>query len=640
MLEGRVTLLAGAGGSGKTTLAEQLIRHLCNGHQLGSFDLPDQLMIGWCLFLEDIEVMAQDRSLRAAWLGALQEDAWSQRSDSPVRYLFGRDFWMGDLRRELAEARFLQVSPKIVVIDHFRLLIGAQPQGTSPNDWERRNLRALVELGDEFDCHFIVLTHLNKSGKISGTTELINSVDTAYVIEPSPEDPRNYATLVCHKMRMSPETDFALRKSPNGTWQFTDTVWVSENQAMGVARDIVRVLKRDGPKTLSQLLQDNSIGAPRDTVRKALQRSKQRGYITLYRGHWEAVPGRGDELLAQSYADTVHPLTPPSAITPPTLAAVPDIPAPRPPAPDDEDVWDPDQDTDDTGFPALEHLKASIKASRMNPLPVVPKDRRDSLPWTLFTERMGGEPSSSRSRVFERPAPMGGQLLRVDRNGSFPSACSSVPLAPNALAHTGPLESFDGSRAGIFLIDRVVWKDDRVPHPLGRIVELGDGPDWVTTPHMALLMKLAVSGRITMPTIHDSWTGKLNGSLFAHFYKQARAEREKLAPLALPGTPEEAAYKDYKTRVSKALRNLWPKKARSPFWRPDWRVSVVAEAAVRHWLRADEAVRLSEGQIILTRFSNVDEAWFWTPDGRLPLPYKPGTGFGAVKLKRIEDGED
>lgn len=650
MLEGRVTLIAGAGGSGKTTLCEQLIRHLCNGHQLGSLDLPEKLMIGWCLFLEDVEVMAQDRSLRAAWLGALDEDKYSERSDTPVRYLFGRDFWIGDLRRELAEARFLGCPPGVVVIDHLRLLIGSQPAGTSPNDHERKNLRALVDLGDEFDCHFIVLTHLNKSGKVSGTTELINSVDSAYVIEPAPEDPHHYATLACHKMRMSPEVDYALRKTKNGTWEFTTDVWVSENQAMGVARDIIQVLKRDGRMTLSQLITNPQIGAPRETIRKALQRSRQRGYVQLYRGHWEAIPGAGDELLSVSRADIVHPLPTPSAIPAAPLAAVPDMPAPRTPpdgtgqerTPPDEDegVWDPEPEAEDTGFPALDHLKASIKASRMNPLPVIPKDRRGDLPWSLFTERMGGEPSSARSRVFERPTPMGGQLLRVDRNGSFPSACSSVRVAPNALVHTGPMETWDGARAGIFLIDRVVWRDERVPHPLGRIVELGDGPDWITNAHLSLLTKLAVAGRIKMPTILDSWTGRGNGSLFEGFYKQARAEREKLAPLALPGTPEEAEYKAYKTRVSKALRNLWPKKVRSPFWRPDWRVSVVAEAAVRHWIRADEAVQLGKGQIILTRFSNVDEAWFWTPDGRLPAPYKPGTGFGAVKLKRIEDGED
>jgi hypothetical protein len=636
MLEGRVTLIAGAGGSGKTTLCEQLLRHLCNGHRLGSLELPEQLMVGWALFLEDVEVMAQERSLRAAWLGALEEDNKREPSDTPIRYFFGRDFSMYDLLRALQEARFLGVSPGVVVIDHMRLLFGSQPAGTSPNDWERANLRKLVEMGDEFGCHFIVLTHLNKAGKISGTTELVNSVDTAYVVEPSPEDPRHYATLTCLKMRMSPEVDFPLRKTKTGTWEFTDTVWVSENQAIGVARDIIRVLKRDGAKTLSQLMTDNGIGAGREAIRKALQRSKQREWVRLYRGHWEAIPGAGDELLATPRADIACPLPDAPSSSAATLTAVPDIPAPRAvPAAEEDERWDPEPEPEEAGFPALQHLKASIKASRMHPLPVVPLERRSELPWSLMTERMGGEPASGRSRRFERPIPIGGQLLRIDRNGSFPSACSSVRVAPNVLVHTGPLEAYDGSRAGIFLIERVQWRDDKVPHPLGRIVEHGDGPDWITTPHMAMLVKLAMAGRIAMPKILDSWTGRGNGSLFEHFYKEARAERAKLA-----GDPEQQeAYAAYKTRVSTALRLLWPKKARSPFWRPDWRLSVVAEAAVRHWLRADEAVRLGAGEIELVRFSNVDEAWFWTPDGRIPAPYKPGLAFGEVKLKPMGDDD-
>lgn len=29
-------------------------------------------------------------------------------------------------------------------------------------------------------------------------------------------------------------------------------------------------------------------------------------------------------------------------------------------------------------------------------------------------------------------------MCLIDRNGSFPSACSAVPLAPNKLLHSGP----------------------------------------------------------------------------------------------------------------------------------------------------------------------------------------------------------
>ncbi len=618
MLEGRLTLLAGAGGSGKTTLTEQIIRHLCSERQLGRFDLPERTMVGWCIYLEDIPSMAQDRSLRAAPLGSLAEDARRERSDTSVRYLFGSDFRIYDLERELETAAEQQVLPGIVIIDHLRILIGSQPAGTSPNDWERKCLFRLMALANRFDLHIIVLTHLNKQGAVSGTTELINSVDTAYVIEVSTED-RMYATLKCHKMRMSPETDFALMKRANGTWMLTDEVWVSENQALGIARDIIKVLRAEGPTTLSDLCMHHKISGNRAGIRAALDRSRRRGWVRPYRGHWEAIPGAGDDLL--------RPETPEPTV--PAPRGAPDAPPGAPPrasaapAPDpEEDTWEPDAEPEGhVGFRGLDVMKESIKRSRMHPIPVIPKEKRDQPPWTLITERMNGAPS-----WVSPQTPMGGVLLRLDRNGSFPSACSSVPVAPNALIHTGPQDLYDSSRAGIYCIECPAWDISKFPHPLGKIAkgkEPGD-PVWISTPHMRLLDQLASSHRIPRVAIMDSWTGRGNGSLFEHFYKEARAKRIELVE------GDEDEYVAYKRSVSIALRYLWPKKKAGPIWRPDWRVSVVAEASVRHWAVADRAVAAGA---TLVSMSNTDEVLFWTPDGEVPAPYEVGTKFGQIKVK-------
>ncbi|MFE2689752.1 hypothetical protein [Streptomyces mirabilis] len=58
----------------------------------------------------------------------------------------------------------------------------------------------------------------------------------------------------------------------------------------------------------------------------------------------------------------------------------------------------------------------------------------------------------------------------------------------------------------------------------------------------------------TPVTIHDSWTGKANESLFKPFYTAAREARTQL--IQAGGEP----YKNYKTRLSIALRRLWPKR--------------------------------------------------------------------------------
>ncbi|MET7666173.1 DnaB-like helicase C-terminal domain-containing protein [Streptomyces sp. NPDC005463] len=316
---------------------------------------------------------------------------------------------------------------------------------------------------------------------------------------------------------------------------------------------------------------------------------------------------------------------------------------------------DEEDEPESAPFPALKILKDAVARSKMHPVKVIRTEERESGPWPLISEHMDGEPrwvhpdvTSTRvpyirengKRVrrdqLDVPDTFGeGALCLIDRNGSYPSACSAVPLAPNKLLHTGPLEAFDKAGAGIYLIDIPQWPRTDMPHPLGRIIERPDeqGRVWVTTPHIKQVARLVREGHLAvMPAIHDSWTGKANESLFKPFYEAARNARIELVQAG--GDP----YKAYKTRLSIALRLLWPKRPeqRSPFWRPDWRMSMVAEASVRHWTVAFKAVQ--EGhQLIALR--NVDAAVFWTPPATPPATYRIGTGFGEVKAKLIQPGE-
>ncbi|MFG3268865.1 type II toxin-antitoxin system prevent-host-death family antitoxin [Streptomyces bobili] len=325
---------------------------------------------------------------------------------------------------------------------------------------------------------------------------------------------------------------------------------------------------------------------------------------------------------------------------------------------DDEDGLQPGDEKDEPEghvFPALKILKDAVGRSKMHPISVIRTEERDSGPWPLISEHMDGEPRwvhpdvtatrvphirANGKRVrrdkLDVPDSFGeGMLCLIDRNGSFPSACSGVPLAPNKLLHTGPLEAYDTAGAGIYLIDIPEWTRTDVPHPLGRIIDRpdDDGRVWVTTPHIKQLVKLVRDNHIgAMPTIYDSWTGKTNESLFKPFYEATRKARTDLVQVG--GDP----YKAYKTRLSIALRLLWPKRPsqRSPFWRPDWRMSMVAEASVRHWSVAFRAVQ--EGHQLLA-LRNVDAAVFWVPDGTAPPTYRIGTGFGEVKAKFVQPGE-
>ncbi|MFE4581936.1 DnaB-like helicase C-terminal domain-containing protein [Streptomyces chartreusis] len=316
---------------------------------------------------------------------------------------------------------------------------------------------------------------------------------------------------------------------------------------------------------------------------------------------------------------------------------------------------DEDDEPKDHVFPALRILKDAVDRSKMHPIKVIRTGERESGPWPLISEDMDGEPrwvhpdvtlarvshiKANQKRVrrdqLAVPDSLGdGMLCLIDRNGSFPSACSAVPLAPNKLLHTGPLDAFDKTQAGIYLIGVPEWNRTDMPHPLGRIIDRPDaqGRVWVTTPHIKQLERLVRDGHLAaVPAIHDSWTGKANESLFKPFYEATRKARTELVQAG--GDP----YKTYKTRLSIALRLLWPKRAeqKSPFWRPDWRMSMVAEASVRHWAVAFRAVQ--EGHTLLA-LRNVDAAVFWTPDTTPPATYRIGTGFGEVKAKFIQPGE-
>ncbi|MBK0372646.1 type II toxin-antitoxin system prevent-host-death family antitoxin [Streptomyces sp. RB110-1] len=300
----------------------------------------------------------------------------------------------------------------------------------------------------------------------------------------------------------------------------------------------------------------------------------------------------------------------------------------------------------DAVFPGLSILRESISRSKMHPLPAVRADQRENVPWTLFREFMDGEPrwvhpevervrngAGKRDTLIVPDSFTPGALCTIDRNGSYPSACSAVPLAPNKLLHTGALPERTRDQAGIFYIDVPSWAHTQMPHPLGRLADRADahGRVWAVTSHIQLIERLIKAGHIAEPLrIHDSWTGRANESLFQHFYKEARRTRTELVDAA--GAP----YDQYKRRLSIALRLLWPKgdTVKSPFWRPDWRTSVVAEASVRHWVTAWKAVQAGHTLIALR---NVDEAVFHTPDGTAPDTYKIGTGFGEVKVKHGQE---
>jgi hypothetical protein len=264
-------------------------------------------------------------------------------------------------------------------------------------------------------------------------------------------------------------------------------------------------------------------------------------------------------------------------------------------------------------------LQDSIGSSRKHPVRRVSADARALEPWPFITETMRGE---HRWRV---DLPAGRSAKIFDRRGSYPAAMGNVPVAAPLLRHTGPI-GYSTGHAGIYQIPRFEWANG--PHPLGEIADQDSELWWISTPHFRLCMRLAAHKRLPeAPRIVDSYTAASVTNLFAQFSADVFALRK-----AAEGDPE--SYAEVKRKSSIAIRGLWPKTARSPFWRPDWSISVRAEAAVRHWVRADQAVTAGAE---LVKLGSVDEVAFLIPPRArstwVPEPFKIGQGVGYVDAK-------
>lgn len=286
----------------------------------------------------------------------------------------------------------------------------------------------------------------------------------------------------------------------------------------------------------------------------------------------------------------------------------------------------------------MQAMRDSIGTSRMKPIPWIPPAgdprAKEGMQTRDLPQWQAAQQVSTGAFAWRHPGidDLDGDALviTIDRNMSYPSACSSVPVAPNVLRKvrlTG-----DPKEAGLAGIARVIvpeWPDTRLPHPLGRDAVPGE-PLVIPSGSLEELWALHRDGLIGEPVVTGAFTGRRNTSLFEPFYKAVTGARKEHA-----GDPAMTAA--IKLHSSIAVRLLWPKSAKSPFWRPDWYGALVGQAMIRHWIRARQAV---DDGAVLIGLGSVDEAAFLVPAGEepaawLPGRYEAGTGPGKVKHKPV-----
>ncbi|MYS19170.1 AAA domain-containing protein [Streptomyces sp. DvalAA-14] len=649
-----LSVVFSAPGLGKSMLQAAVEEHLAFGRPFGHWmpEGPHRCMV---VDLEGDMRLAAERSLTLTPWGLLPSDH-GRPMPADIDY---ETEWPGHelaeklarLDQRLTEAEQEGRPYSYVRIDTLRLFLGSKPHGVNAYEWDAWCLRQVNRLALQHGVCIVAVHHTNKAGELSGSTGIAGSAVAVMKLTPNPDNP-DECLLVSEKVRVDAPFRYALEMDDKGRWSFTDAITPTQAQLTGTKRAVVDVLTSRGPRDAADLRAALPTINP-NTLKAALRRLSREGITAYRRGRWElsqltiadhpkcrlcdqpmtvvergqdthpqCVPDPGVEELARTWLGT------------PTV----EIPAQPGPAIEEPEHQEEDQEEEHDHpetrrFPAFAEMKRGFEQrSRMHPLPRVVKAEREGKPWTLMSERMDG---AHQSKGWTGPVPADDALIAViDRNGSFPSACSSVPVAPNALTHTGALGvdvAERRQRGGIFQVVIPEWREEGTPHPLGRVGAVGETV-WITSSAIEHMDKLAAAGRVKLLDVLDSWTGRRNASLFEPFYRWAKQLREATA-----SEPQEVR-DEAKRAISTAIRGLWPKQARSPFWRPDWNISIRAEASIRHWDRADKAVA---GGAWLLSLGNTDEAVFVMPAGEtdrlwVPEPYRIGPGFGQVKHKPIK----
>jgi hypothetical protein len=301
-----------------------------------------------------------------------------------------------------------------------------------------------------------------------------------------------------------------------------------------------------------------------------------------------------------------------------------------------------ERETSDARWPGMTVMREAFRTSRMKPMPWIPPaghpaakpgmQTRDLPQWRAAEQTDIGAFKWTRPGLIEEFGP-DRLVLVLDRNASYPSACSSVPLAPNVLRPV-TLEG-DPKAQGLAGIARVIvpeWPRADLPHPLGRNAIPGEA---LVIPSGTLeeLWVLHRQGLISEPQVTGAFMGRRNTSLLEPFYKAVRQARAEYAG-------DQAMTIAIKRSSSITVRLLYPISAKSPWWRPDWYGALVGQAMMRHWIRARQAV---DAGAVLCGLDSTDEAAYLVPDGAdpetwAPEPYKvdkSGRQFGAVKPKPV-----
>lgn len=690
-------------GAAKTTLSDQLEHCGAARVPIAGYAPADRFR-SLVIDYEGGPALAIERSHRIAAFGQLVTD---QTGDPEEMILLFHE-WpgltfetrMAELEKRLRDADHDGRPFGLVRIDTMRAFLGSPPLGMNAYQYDIQCLIRVNQLARDLGACILLIHHPNKAGEVSGSVGIEGSVTFVYKIERKPGE--SEGLLRCVKNRVGRERSWALEFDlAAGTWSFSDTITPGQAAHTGAKRAIIDLLTENGPAMGPDILAALP-GVKDSTLKPALSRLHRDGWVIRSAdGVWSltaaagtraaeppAVPDGdgeagqlcalcGESMIVIIPGQTMHPMCGPLP------GEIPEPPADGPPTPADParaDVEDraaepepadtcgvcgdprtvadthPDcteAETRAARWPGIQAMKASFAHSRMHPIPWIGPpghpavkpgmQTRDLTQWRAAEQADIGAFRWHRPGLLEEFGP-DALVITTDRNQSYVSATSSVPVAPNTLVRYGPLEVSPkqlgkpdprtGKPTGLAGVVRLVapeWEHGAIAHPIGRNARPGK-PIVIASGMLEDLWRLHEQGLIARPEVLDSYLGRRNQSLFEDF---GRAVREARAKHATDPVMSAAV----KRSSSIAIRKLYPKAASSPFWRPDWYAAIVSQAMFRLWVRAWQAVQAGA---VVAGMGSVDETAFIVPGdiadpaSWVPEPFKLGTGWGEVKHKPIQ----
>ncbi|WP_030795139.1 DUF927 domain-containing protein [Streptomyces sp. NRRL S-920] len=301
--------------------------------------------------------------------------------------------------------------------------------------------------------------------------------------------------------------------------------------------------------------------------------------------------------------------------------------------------------------PARLRLLFAMEGNREAPGPFAPFLRRTSPRWQPERPAVIDAVRVMDGWSWERED-YDGEVVVMDRNGSWPTAVSSVRVVHGEFEHTGAVEDLTGQAPapGYYKVRVYPWTETDLPSPLGN--ETVGEERWITGTRMHLLADLAAAGRWPDASASDSWTGTaVRLSSWAHLIGECRRYA-----LETHGR-ESGAYDAVKEAFGQSMglmygslddtagvtRRKWNCRSR----RTDWVHAIKDQASATIWRTADKVRQLGDGMAPVS-LRNVDElvlpaaALAAATEGDRPALRldDSGTQFGTWKVKGTESWGD